>query len=282
VLWDKKGGWQWQVVLGLILLILAGGILIYFVAGPYYDWMLSSFGDAGERQICKKSVELNAKRIGVMGYQFDPFIDVKCKILPLEIEEKDPEKIKKLLADRLYWTWIDFGEGKKEIFEHTGGTFCRPRYSPISFKNNVKVDNFIQYLAENNPDGKDVSYLEFITGSKLEGDLSKLGNIKDSIDPNREYSLVFMINKKGFWQKWVLSSLEFVGGGFWGYVAGSAIALIPGVGTVPGVTIIASLTAAGGIAGGARGYILGISYEDFTTSLALVPLNEVPLLECES
>lgn len=222
MLWDKKGGWPFKVVIGLVLLLVVGGVLIYFVGGIYYEWMLSTFG-GGERIICKKSVELNAERLSIGGLKVtDPFIDIKCEIIPLEIKEKDPEKIKRILADRLYWTWDDFGSGLKEIEEigFIGDTYCEPRYAPISFENKVEIKDFKKFLASNKPKDKDESYLKLITGKE---DISEFEYIPDTIDTTKEHSILFVISKKGLLSRYGLfGALGLLGEDF-----STSLALIP-------------------------------------------------------
>lgn len=287
--WDKKGlSWQ-GVLVGLLLTLIVGGVLIWFVGGPYKEWALS-LGGGGERMICRKSVELNARRINIAGIKSNPFVDIKCKEIPVEVNEEDPEKIKKILADRLYWTWEDFGKGTIELFERgwfLGGTYCKKRYSPIKFKDKVEVNNFVEYLAKEKPAGKETSYWEFITGSRLEGDVSELGKISDKIDTNKEYVILFMTHKFGFWEKWVVGTITGLGGGILGYVVGygvgGLVALLPIPGArIAAVGIIAATTAAGIGSGALSGFVVGTAFEDFTSEVALVPFEQVAEFGCEA
>lgn len=287
----NKKGLSWQgVITGLILTLVVGGILIYWVGGPFSNWMFSMFsGEKIEREICRKSVELNAQRLDLGVTRLDPFVDVKCKTIPLEVGEIDTEKIKKVLADHLYMTWVDFGRGKNELFG-TGWfnwydkIYCRPRYMPISFKSKVEVNNFVDYLAKEKPEKEGVSYWRFLTGRDIQ-DAHGLGNIPDSIDTNKDYAIVFMLIKTGFWQKWVITPLESLGGGIVGYLVGygvgAVVAFIPVIGVPLSAGIIATTTTAAATVAGVHGYMIGTSFEDYSSGLALVPYDEVANLGCE-
>lgn len=281
---NKKGlGMRFLVI--LLVVIASGAFLIYFAWGPFMEAVLSMSG-GGEREICRRSVDLNAKRLSVKGIQVtDPFVDVKCKIIPVEIKEKNPEEIKKILADRLYWTWVDFRRGEKELFEHAGGTFCWLRYAPISFEHNVEVNNFIEYLTREKPKGEDVSYWESLMDDKLSGDISELKNILDDIDTSRDHAIVFVIHKFGFWEKKLAGIAGLLAGGGIGYkigVGGAAIIAFFGGGPIASGAVIAAFTTIGATAGGVSGYSFGTSYEDFTANVHLIPYDEIVNLECEA
>lgn len=224
-------------VITIILVILVIMLLFETRIGEIYK-------DLVDKNVCKSSV--NAQRLTSVKNIALP-TNINCPMQRIEIEEKDPEKIKQKFAKLYYDVCDEFGQGTLNIFGKRETTFCVIR-DKVSFKHkDIIIKDFAKYLDETNIPSKGVTYMDFCSGYKTErgeeffkeGDLKQLGEVP--IDTNKEYAVIFVYIKG---EEELREALKF----FFG-TSDSHIAMYVGTGMVVTGTI---LTATG------KGAVIGI------------------------
>lgn len=149
------------------------------------------------KNICKASVY--SQHLGTIKNIALPS-DIKCPMQRIQINQKDPEQIKRELADNYARVCDEFGKGELDLFGGRETTFCVIR-DKISFKHkDIKIENFAQYLTDTDMPKKDISYAQFCSGYKtergeefFEGNINQLG--ESTIDTNKEYAIIFVYVK---------------------------------------------------------------------------------------
>ncbi len=152
----------------------------------------AAYKSAIDKGTCKSSVETAAK----LKFRYVDFSEeIKCPAVKLEINEKNEEKAKKMIADAMFDCWDQFGRGKPDLFTDDA-VYCTICHR-ITFGNDVKINGLTKYLATKNAPGQELSYLQFLTTEKTENSefLNELESkkIEDSIDAskNNEYTIIF-------------------------------------------------------------------------------------------
>ena len=184
-------GWEFVAVTLAVLVTLI--IILMFQArlGEIYNNLIN-------KNTCKSSIRtqdlLTVKNIALPA-------DIKCPLQRIDIEEKDPDKIKQKFAKLYYDVCDEFGQGTLNLFGKRETTFCVVR-DKITFKNkNIKVEDFAKYLAETKIPGKDLTYSEFCSGFETERikqlyENLKFEQVKDTpIDTSKEYTIIFFYAK---------------------------------------------------------------------------------------
>ncbi|MDP3766224.1 MAG: hypothetical protein Q8R04_06960 [Nanoarchaeota archaeon] len=175
----------------LILVIMIIMIVFETRTGEIYNSLINKY-------TCKSSAKsmdiASIKNIALPS-------DIKCPLQRIEIDQKEPGKIKEELAKFYYDVCDEFGQGTFNLFGKREKTFCVVR-DRISFKNkDIKINDFGKYLAETKIPGKKLAYSEFCSGFQTERAENIFGNMnleqfKDPlIDTNKEYAIIFVYAK---------------------------------------------------------------------------------------
>jgi hypothetical protein len=255
----KKGDLSinYTAIIIIVLVIIVIMLLFEAKAGELYKNLMN-------KNICKSSVY--AQDISTIKDIALPS-DIKCPTQRIEIEERDPEKIKQELAKLYYDVCDEFGQGTLNLFGNRETTFCVIR-DKISFKHkDIVIENFPKYLAETNIPGKEITYAEFCSGFKTERaakifeetEIEQLENVP--IDTSREYTILFVYSKGEDELKEITDFLfgtspqhigMYIGAGL---IAGGGILIYTGEGAILG----APMVIAGKIILGGGLKVLGIS-----------------------
>ncbi len=159
----------------------------------------------------------------------------------------------------------------------TGKRFCSICYG-VSFSDDFpekgqKLTNFMQFLSANRPQGSAQTFAQYLTNTNNTWDIpSSVGSMStDQIDTNKDYVVMYTIDKKGT----LLSSVLGVVGGVGGIAAGCTIgSFLPIVGTAIGCGL-------GFIAGGTAGYVVGTGTLHEDQAVWFVPLDSVRDRGCD-
>ncbi len=204
-MFSNKKGMSQEVLVGMILVALALTIYLIFL----YN-LKSLATSTNEKELCKLSAELNAKRLTILGNDITPGLsDLKCPTKKITV--KDPDKIKLILSNQMYDCWDQFGQGKLKFLDPEPNTYCIV-CSKISFEGDAKdrkLNGFLNYLVDtrirddsNNPvPGVNYTYYRFLTDYETTiGELEKIKSIQsDTIDTGLDYTTVFLYYKQSFW-----------------------------------------------------------------------------------
>lgn len=272
----------------IILVIMIIMLLFETRIGELYKNLMN-------KNICKSSVYsqdlAHLKNIALPS-------DIKCPMQRIEIEEKDPEKIKQKLVKLYYDMCDEFGQGTLNLFGKRETTFCVIR-DKISFKHkDIIIDDFANYLAKTNIPGKELTYAEFCSGFKTkraekifeENDIAQIKNIP--IDTNKEYAIMFIYAKGE--EEWREMSKFLFGTstshkGLYigtGLIVGGGLLISTGAGSIIGIPLVwaGKIIAAGGLAVGGlstiSNYLLNKEIEMEWASFFLIrEFNEEELKE---
>ena len=264
---DKRGELSTQQMVVLIILIASFGIILFFIARL-------NLGETSEQEICHNSVitrgssvlptgsvPLNCKRSYVCLTR-----DGSCESLTKPIKEKveTKEEVYHVLAEEMATCWWMFGEGKinyvgDDFFENLYCSIC----TQVAFDDSVQdiftagvVDKseFYEYLTNNNVEGKEESYSEYLKigeSLELENTLKENDATFGSFDLSKQhYVFTGIYSDLGVW-KWVASVAA----------AGAALGGIIAVPFTSGLSLgVTAAILTGGVAGGVGGHYIGTAY----------------------
>jgi len=293
----NKRGITTQTALVTLIIALAVGIILFLATNTFTQIM----GRGTDIEKCRLSILANAKaritetELPVVGGEQ---IAINCPKTELKLTKKDIEAkgaltkedmIKRKLAEELRLCWYKTGEGKLKPFKGESGRFCLI-CSEIEFDKNVQekapeIRNFIKYLAETDMPKANTKYLDYLTGAganeKLTINTAKLKwdgkkGITDKIKTSEKYSVIFAINKKGFWAAPTSAIGSALIGGAIGCKTSALLTAIPFVGWGT-----AAIICGGSIIGSAvGGYVLGTSLEDEYLTITLTETKNIPKMRC--
>lgn len=258
---EKKGELTTQQIVLLIILIASFVVILFFI-------FQLNLGKTTEQETChnsvvqrgsgilpKESIPLNCKTQYICISK-----DGSCeKVTSPQIEKVNSiNETYKVLAEQMADCWWMFGEGK---LNYIGDGFTSSLYcslcSQISFDDSITFfpnseinkNNFYNYLSSTNAPGKEVSYLEYMTGIKDSTSIeqSLRDNSKDfgKINLNKQYYIVMGIFNQIGIATWIAGGV--VAG------AGVALAIVTGGASIPLTVAIIG----GGAIGGGAGYFIG-------------------------
>ncbi len=204
---DKKGGIAIGYVVRVLVTLTVCAVIILFLVN-----MAPLIEDSQDRGTCTSAVKVAAHRISIIDTEIGhggEVVDLAkaCPIVPVEDVEIDNQNdVFKVIADRLLWTYEDFGKGKANLNANEDAIFCHPRYGPITFKpKGKKFNNFYYYLMTTSPDDSGIPYFTRLTGKAVTEELKKSvfdsgksgsdGIIPNFIDTDIEYAVVYIIGK---------------------------------------------------------------------------------------
>lgn len=269
----NKKGLEAEVLIGIIITVLVAAVIFWFLY--LHNIRTTEFID---REACHQSVLMRSIPT-VIGTPFRTGLPLKCKTEKILITQEDEELIKNRIANAMHDCWWMLGEGKLNFFA-TG--FVRKNYclicSTIGFDEdakNKKIDNFQDYLAKEKIPLTNLTYLQYISNSAA--DNPEIAGIKESMNTNKEYAVVF-----SFFKGEMLTNILMGGtGGVIGAKAGAIIgSIVPGPGTVVGATTGLVIGSAIGLLAQSqwKNFISG-SEKDYFASLYLIEYNKADLKE---
>ncbi len=285
----KKGAVSSTFIVSVILLLVAFGIMLFFVT----KFIINSDID---RETCHQSVVLKATlpgdKISLKGY-----IPLKCQTKKICItdkgflsgkgdceefkgedygtyrvnsdEEKREQEIKMTVARELAESWNTMGEGKVQIFAREFKLFGHERrcviYSRIAFDKELKeemknIEGLGEYLITRKVPNKEETYWEYLNkGSSVEN-----YNPSKDVYSLDEKAIVYLEIDKSTAPSWLTSifggGAGGVGAGIVGAKIGGAIgSIVPVAGTISGA-IVGFI--GGSIVGGYAGNEIGEMIEE--------------------
>jgi hypothetical protein len=233
----------------LILVILV--ILITFFYSVFEIWKSKA-----DTNICRQSVDLHA---GMHIEGLNPYEDLKCPPKYETISNDKDEEVKKEIADMMAECFWKFGgDDKLELFGGSG-TYCA-LCNHITFEGsayNSKINGFRTFLAEELVPMKyanGLSYAQYFMGRKMTTkEVQNLNTADPGIDTNKEYGVMFVYDKDVELSKFWTTLIS--GGGTTVVTIAGGLYLLPF--SMAGLGVIAVVSMATGVAGGAVGYDLG-------------------------
>lgn len=271
---NKKAAAQLEFLIALILLLVITFVMIHF-----FDKTAEVAEKTSTATTCRSTIELNA--IGhISGMQL--YDAVKCPIEYTKIDETDPDKLKKTIADSLASCWYRMGQGEYEVFPTP---VMKTQYCVIcnvmEFNREQKVTGIVSYMNQNYvpllyTNGETISYTDYLQNFHSDPSLALLytQETRDTLDTKDPYATIFLYGKKGYVNK------------FWGGVIGAgagfatgAVLIMSGVGAPAGIFI--AETTIGGVIGGAA---MGSSKTaDWESAVGVYPYTTASLdsLGCE-
>jgi len=246
----KKGAWGLKVIAGAILIILSFSLIAYWVIFE----IKPETEKGSERAICRASVDMNAKRFEVGGFDvIGEIVDVNCGKIPVPIKG-DKEEVFGQLADHMVMAWHDLGYGEEKMFEDDTAVFCLPRYAPIKFEDEDKIyPNFYAYLANEKPLNSKKTYAEILMNRPLTSEeVKEFNSAPDFVNSNVDYAIIFTMAKASAMNK------------FWASVGGTSLFVVATAMTFSGVGLPAAIvlySAAVGLGGG-TGFVFASEYNE--------------------
>lgn len=242
---DKRAGIVWQVLIPLIVLIVVGAILFFFLSAiPWRETV--------DREACHQSVLLrgNAFLKGEWGAE----LPLKCKTEEIVIKTDDSLEIKRTIANAMYDCWWMLGEGEVDFFRQDPAlqkkshcVICATIGFDEKTKNSLpKITGMNGYLQTTKVPGEEFTYWQYFVKSENPTILNDFE--EDYLDTSKTYAITYSLIEKS-------TLLNCVAGGgamVVGAKAGAAIGTVifPGVGTAIGFV-------GGMVIGGVGGYIIG-------------------------
>ncbi len=279
-----------KVLMGFIIISIVAVVMFLFI-----DKVRQEFGSLSEKELCKKSVELQAKQksfITVKGSHLtDTYgnpVDLKCSTNYESIGSKDEGVIKRTIANSMFDCWDQYGRGEIEIFDTRDQNYCVV-CSSLEFTNKKEINDFTQFLVDNKPNAaSEQTYFEYLTGIKAEDNkvIEKYENSelkeKDVVDLTNPLAVMFVMDKNAYPDaklgveegKAVTTVVGAGGGVLAGFFTGIALCGT-GIGCIAGAGII--VTAVGAL----TGYTIGSdSSAEWDARVLLWDYNKIDELDC--
>ena len=285
----KQGEITTQQIVILVILITSFAIVLFFL-------FRLNLGEETDKELCrnsvllrgnsilpKDSIPLNCRRSYVCLTS-----DGTCE----KMSNPDLKKIKtkeetyKVLADEMADCWWMFGEGK---VNYVGDDLTKNNYcsicSQIAFDNSLKekiFDNkdldkreFHKFLANKKISGGDITYLEYLYGTKTKLDVNSNANFGE-VNLNNQHLIMMGIKSQVSKIGWVLGGVS-AGILTAGVAAGVFFTAPISVPTLLGAIVV------GGTVGGAGGSLVAVTVEGLSGEEYLSPtIIEVKSKEFEA
>lgn len=250
----------------LLIILIASFIIILFLL------FRLNLGEESDKEACHQSVVMRAN--SAVPTEAVPLKcstkylciskDGTCEGLTKPVLEKvkTKEEVYDVLADEMADCWWMFGEGKlnyvgKDMTHNLYCSLCTQfvlddslAEIPAFKQGKVNEKDFYQYLENKQLESEDMSYLEYITGSKtvanLERSLASKGQSFGNYDLRKQhYMMMGIYSEVGVW-RWATGGAVILG-----------LAAIPFTGGISSTLITAVIVTSAGAGGGAGGYFVG-------------------------
>ncbi|MBS1267033.1 MAG: hypothetical protein MAG795_01004 [Candidatus Woesearchaeota archaeon] len=279
-----------------ILVFIIGLLIIFFISNSMNDGEQYT-----DRKLCEKSIDASSNKLREeMNGLFDPHgnsVKLECSTEYINYKEKDPEKIKRIIANKMYDCWDMYGEGEKEIFETKDGAFCAV-CSRLTFKKEVEVNDFLLYLRDTDIPNKPIKYWEYFMGSEVKKfrteyyentELEKY----DKFSTSEPIAIVYYMNKdafpgitgdllENFQSTKKVQAIKGGGVGIATGLVGGVIACVAGAPVCGAAGIFIAATTVGGfLIGTGGGYTIGSDRSaDWDARILLTGYENLDKLEC--
>jgi hypothetical protein len=174
----SKKGEMAMTIAGVIVLMLAMGIFIYFFLfefGPFAE-------DSVSREACRDSVFLRAqsKLLGTTTFE-----NLACETHELKIKNLNEEGIKSEISNEMYDCWYQFAKGERDFLDDwdwgTGNNYCficsRIEFSDKIQEETPQISGLMKYLAtEPLPFREEQSLFDYIYADTSVGQISETDN----------------------------------------------------------------------------------------------------------
>jgi hypothetical protein len=257
----------------IILLLVTISAIILIIGTVQFKKNLSNIID---KTSCKQSVRLH-KESNIQGVEL--IKSINCPTENVILAEKDPEKLKKEIADRMWTCWDNFGRGEYELFSAQSEKFCVV-CSVIDFKYKQReLTDFSGYLMKTPfPGDSEKTYFEMLSGISTNQAahnpdpslIDPTANSEDTISTDDDYAIIFIYAKQSYWGRMKRAGVWGTVGLVTGSVIGIAL-IATGVGSGAGFAVLAVTGAA---AGGAIGGLSTNKNADWQAGLVLIPYTE--------
>jgi hypothetical protein len=261
-------------------------IIILIILMQFSRQIMVNIATTSKDKVCEESVRMNQLRLRLpndpeyLPYRLvDSFgnpVDITCSTHYIDVKTKEPEEIKKLIADEMYSCWKKYGRGEIELFDTEDNNYCAV-CSRLSFEEEVEVRNLLAYLKHNDRPGKEETYWDYLMGVRMDNFITEYYNNKDlqkydNFRTEFPMAVMFVMQKDAYPGTFVegdkitesakLGGAGAIGGAF----AGTAAVLITCAAATGGACAAIGVVAAivgtggaitGGTMGGAIGYIIG-------------------------
>ncbi|MBW3020387.1 hypothetical protein KY334_03745 [Candidatus Woesearchaeota archaeon] len=231
-----------MVILILVVLIISFGLL--------YQYM-NKTSDKSINEKCRLSVATYSK-LFLRGFPVKTD-QIHCPVKDITLKGEDSDK--RVLAEEMKTCWENFGKGELTLFEGNG-LFCSV-CSRISAKEEVKIDNFEQYLQNNVVKGKDYTYINYLSNFRYVDDgvadlrnynpkvINQFPDSTITISDDDKYGVLFIYARGEHAKKYLAAigdnlatGASMVGVGILVSGVGAASTFIPIVGTVTGPVLM--------------------------------------------
>lgn len=252
----KKGQLSQEVLIGVII-VLTITILSLFVVNK----QLKSAQKHQELKECAQQVEAHKQMLKLTNGERGT--EINCPTIYETLPAENADEMQFQIAERMRYTWDAWDEGKGDLFVEEAA-YCQPQYV-LDFENNdLKVDNFAQFLIETPIPEKNYSYLQYFSGKTNDPEWSaeklrdsELGNQVTSVNSSKRKVVLFYYLKDSNKIKEFMSTLTGTGGGaLIGGVVGGAVFGTAG-GAICGTLTLGTLAVPCAAAGAAAGKIIG-------------------------
>ncbi len=247
---------------------------------------------AAEEEHCRQTITMHSRLVRSTGEHAAP--PIECAPDERVIDNRDPEKAKRQVADALVFCWERWQEGEIQLFNEEG-TFCNP-CSIVTFrKADGEFRGVTAYMENAKVNG--VTYADFLYPfeSELYGEEKDMTHPELAFDTSETYAIVFYHDKnhstRGLWEAVTEDPLKLTnamreagtGATVGALVVGVPVLVIGGVCTFISGGICAPVTATGTLAatgigstigaavGGGKSVMDGLTYPEWFSMIFVIP-----------
>jgi hypothetical protein len=214
---NRKAVTVQATIISIIILLISAGILFYFLKIlPYQETI--------DKEACHQSVILRSQQIAKIRPGEVLGLGINCRTQEIEINEVNPELMKREIANAMYDCWWMLGEGKLNFFSEnnwkqatnlaaTSSSCMICAHIKFSDKVRSKVSTFdmTQYLSDTMIPMKNMTYMDYFVGSETEKIPTDVRMMP--IDTNKEYLILYEgIRSEGFSEPLVKDAALALGG----------------------------------------------------------------------
>jgi hypothetical protein len=276
-------------------------IAVFLIIALFVVKMMMDQADVtAKRDTCRKSIQLNGIKLNGLVDEFGNPADIKCSTEYLNFKSQDDTRLKKEIADKMVECWDTYGKGDLELFNTKDNSYCVV-CSRLTFDKKTELPEFSNYLNSNLAPLKKRSYMEYLSGVRIENyeksvydntDLNKF----DTISTKEPLAVMFVMGKEAFpggkveGTKLTTTPEGFAIGSAAGVTTGITLGVLlvagaiscpvtGGAGCALSVAVIATIT--GGAAGAGIGYMIGSDRSaDWDARIVLWPYDKLDEMQC--
>ncbi|MBW3017115.1 hypothetical protein KY316_01980 [Candidatus Woesearchaeota archaeon] len=187
-------------------------VVILIIIALFIGNSAKQIGEKSKDLSCRKSVEISTRDdIGISATSLDYAELINCPTHYLKIDTSDSNSANKAIAEELRKCWYKMGEGKlPKLFQHQDAVFCVVCSVIEEWEGGKPITNFDTWLKDNKIEGKDETYLEYLTGTRgtyqsyiaeqeiLTAAIQQSFQNLRKIDTRKKYAVVYVHTKDAF------------------------------------------------------------------------------------